>query len=145
MMVFCGCFILTYEQCYLSLPFLETLTSWWFHIKKVRCTIITFFLTKVWHLSSCLWQKFIASWSCLLASSINYTIVPLSLANVELKTLVKPRIGIHQIVLCGIGFYISLFEIIKLFFHHFQVRSIDCINILFPFFVAFLMLLWTKE
>ncbi len=108
----------------LTFAFLETLTSWWLHIKKVHSTIIAFFLVKVWHLSSCLWQKFLPSWSYLLASFVNCTTLPLSLINVELNTLVKPRIGSHHNVLCGIGDFISCFEIIKLLFHHFQVGGI---------------------
>jgi hypothetical protein len=61
--------------------FLETLTSWWIHTRKVCSTIITFLSTKVWRLSSCLWQKFASSWSCILAPFVNYswTIVVVSL------------------------------------------------------------------
>jgi hypothetical protein len=133
----------------LIFAFLKTLTSLWFHIKKVCCIIIAFLLVKVWHLSSYCWQKFTLSWSYFLASTVSCTTSPLSFANVELNTLVKPRIGIHHIVLCGIGDYFSCFEIIKCFSIISKVvefiRSIDCINIMFPLSIASIMLLWAKE
>jgi hypothetical protein len=61
----------------LIFAFFKTLTSWWLHIKKVCSNIITFLLVKVWHLSSCFWQQFVSSWSCVLASFVNYTTLPL--------------------------------------------------------------------